>query len=111
MRSFGMGGGIRLLRGLRLLYQGFFVRGSSSGGPTVMEDLVVVVVRVLSAKGRSCFPVGLEELSLSETTDCKGSVATGSDVLVELTPPTGSVEVYSFSWPRLSAIFSILLWK
>lgn len=77
----------------------------------VIEDLVVVVVRVLSAKGRSCFSAALEELSLSDTTDCNGSVATGSGVLVELTAPTGSVEVYSFSWPRLSAIFSIVLWK
>ena len=62
----------------------------------VKEEVVVVVVRVLEAFGRSSFSWS-EEDPLSETTYCNGSVATGSLVFVSLTAPTGSVEAYSFS--------------
>lgn len=96
-RSFGIGGGVRFLRGLSLLYHDFVVAMSSVLDSTVTEDLVVVVVRVLVANGRSFFSAASDEESLSETTTCKGSVATGSSVLVATAPPTGSVEAYSFS--------------
>lgn len=108
-RSFGTGGGVCLLRGLSFLYQGFFTVVSSAFGSTVMEDLVVVVVKVLSAKGRSLFAGALEELSLPDTTTCKGSVATGSSVLVDAIAPSGSGGSCSPSRPPLAAMVQFVL--
>ena len=45
-----------------------------------------------------------DETSLSDPTYCRGGVATGSEELVWLTAPTGSVEAYSFSCLPDSAI-------
>lgn len=94
MRSFGIGGGVRRLRGLSLLYHGFSGTVALDVDPTVRVDLVVAVVKVLSA---TSFSSVLKEVP-SDTTCWRGSVATGSDEFVVSAAPTGSVEEYSFSW-------------
>ncbi len=78
--SFGTGGLREPFRGFRL-YHGLFLLGSGLKSAAVEVDLVVVVVRVLVASGLSFFSWSDED-PLSETTYCRGSVATGSWVFV-----------------------------
>lgn len=101
--SFGTEGFFERFSGFSRLYHGFFFAGSAATEYGATEEVVVVVVNVLSTTRRPCLPFSFsgsveEERSLSDPTYRKGSLVTGSEVFVVWAVPIRSVEAYSSCW-------------
>lgn len=107
--SCGTGGFFERFSGFSRLYHGFFFAGSVVTGYGATEEVVVVVVNVLSTTCRPGLPFSFsfsfsfsgsveEERSLSDPTYRNGSLAIGSEVFGAWAVPIGSVEAYSSCW-------------